>query len=124
MFYLCLNNKFQPMGRGGVRPGAGRPTIAQELATADLARGVLIKRFGSLEAALNAFLDKDNPILDKFVLEHAFGKTPETINIRGGLEHTIEYDLTKLSNETLKNLLNAATTPEQGEGGDVPQELF
>lgn len=108
------------MGRGGARPGAGRPTIAQELATADLARGVLIKRFGSLEAALNAFLEKDNPILDKFVLEHAFGKTPETININGSMNHTMEYDLTKLTNETLKNLLNAATTTESSEGGDMP----
>ena len=94
-------------GKGGARPGAGRPTIAQELATADLAREVLIKRFGSLQEALNAFLDKDNPILDKFVLEHAFGKPTDNLNLSGGLSNTTSYDLTKVSKDTLKELVNA-----------------
>jgi hypothetical protein len=80
------------MGRGGVRPGAGRPTIAQELATADLARGVLIKRFGSLENALEYFLDKDNPVLDKFVAEHAFGKPTDKVDMTAQVTQTrIEY---------------------------------
>ena len=97
-------------GKGGARPGAGRPTIAQELATADLAREVLIKRFGSLQKALNAFLDKDNPILDKFVLEHAFGKPTDNLSLSGGLNNTTTYDLTKVSKDTLKELVNATAT--------------
>jgi hypothetical protein len=106
-------------GRGGARPGAGRPTIAQELATADLAREVLIKRFGSLQEALNAFLEKNNPILDKFVLEHAFGKPTDNLNLSGGLTNTTEYDLSKLSSQALKELLNAATTDKPSEGGTM-----
>lgn len=97
------------MGKnGGARPGAGRPTIAKELATADLARKVLIERFGSLETALNAFLDKDNPILDKFVLEHAFGKSPDKVEMKADVTNH-SYDMSKLSDKALKELMNAAT---------------
>ena len=66
-------------GKGGVRPGAGRPTIAKELATADLARNVLIKKYGSLNEALIALLQTEEPALLKFVFEHAFGKSPDKI---------------------------------------------
>ncbi len=67
------------MPAGGKRKGAGRPTVAQELATADLARSALIKKYGSLELALNALLDMGEPALIKFVFEHAFGKAPDKI---------------------------------------------
>lgn len=97
-------------GRGGKRNGAGRPTIAKELASADLARKVLIDRFGSLETALNSFLDKDEPALDKFILEHAFGKSPDKVEMNADITSHSTYDLSKLSDKTIKELLNATTS--------------
>jgi len=71
------------MAKGGARPGAGRPTVANELRTADLARSVLIKKFGSLDGALTALLEYNEPTLTKFVYEHAFGKSPDKIEHSG-----------------------------------------
>lgn len=76
-------------GRGGVRPGSGRPTLAKELATADIARGTLIKKFGSLEAAMEFLLTTDEPTLLKFVYEHAFGKSPDKVEHSGEVNHVI-----------------------------------
>ena len=101
-------------GRGGARPGAGRPPLSEELKSADLAKEALIQKFGSLNKALIAILNMNNPILTKFVLEHALGKPTDNINLSGGLDNTISYDLSKVKSETLKELLNAATTDKQG----------
>ena len=101
-------------GRGGVRPGAGRPPLSEELKSADLAKEALIQKFGSLNKALIAILNMNNPILTKFVLEHALGKPTDNINLSGGLDNTLSYDLSKVKSETLKELLNAATTDQQG----------
>ena len=101
-------------GKGGARPGAGRPSISEELKTADLARKALIEKFGSLNEALIAILKMNNPLLTKFVLEHAFGKPTDNINLNGEMKSTLEYDLSKVKSETLKELLNAATTDKQG----------
>jgi len=101
-------------GKGGARPGAGRPPLCEELRTADYAKEALIKKFGSLNEALIAILEKDNPILTKFVLEHAFGKPTDNINLKGEMKSTLEYDLSKVKSETLKELLNAATADKQG----------
>lgn len=73
-------------GKGGARPGAGRPTVAKELATADLARKCLIEKFGGLNEALIALLEMNEPALTKFVFEHAFGKPTDKI------EHSGEID--------------------------------
>lgn len=75
--------------RGGVRPGAGRPTIAAELKTADLARECLIAKYGSLNAALIALLEMDEPALIKFVFEHAFGKPTDKIEHSGEIDQVI-----------------------------------
>lgn len=99
------------MGKnGGARPGAGRPPLSQELKTADLARKALIDKFGGLNEALIAILQMNNPLLTKFVLEHAFGKPTDNINLKGEMKGVIEYDLTKVKTETLKELVNAATS--------------
>lgn len=73
--------------RGGARIGAGRPTIAAELKTADLARNCLIEKFGGLNEALIALLEMNEPALTKFVFEHAFGKPTEKIEHSGEIEH-------------------------------------
>ena len=106
-------------GKGGARPGAGRKTIAQELGTADLAKKALIERYGSLELSLKSLLDSGEPALIKFVHEHAFGKPTEKVELSGGLKNTTEYDLSKISSESLKELLNATTTDKPSKGGTL-----
>lgn len=71
------------MPAGGKRIGAGRPTVAKELQTSVLAREVLINKFGSLNEALIALLEMNEPALIKFVFEHAFGKSPDKIEHTG-----------------------------------------
>ncbi len=75
--------------RGGKRAGSGRPTIAKELATADLARKTLIEKYGGLREALIALLDMNEPALTKFVFEHAFGKSPDKIEHSGEVQQNI-----------------------------------
>jgi hypothetical protein len=70
-------------GKGGARPGSGRPTLAKELGTADLAREVLIAKYGGLHEALEALIDMNEPALHKFVYEHAFGKPTEKVQHSG-----------------------------------------
>ncbi len=82
-------------GKGGARPGAGRPTIAKELATADLARNVLIEKYGSLNEALIALIEMDEPVLTKFVFEHAFGKSPDKIDLNGNLNQTLKLTIVR-----------------------------
>jgi hypothetical protein len=69
------------MPRGGARPGGGRKSIAEELGTRDLARKAIIDRWGSLDEGLKALLNMGEPALIKFVFEHAFGKSPEHIDL-------------------------------------------
>lgn len=76
-------------GKGGARPGAGRPTVARELQTAELTRSVLIKKFGSLEASLEWLLESKDTALIRFAFEHAFGKSPEKIEHSGKIDHAI-----------------------------------
>lgn len=97
-------------GKGGYRPNAGRKPLSEEIRSAELSREALVMRYGGLMEAMIAILNMNNPILTKFVLEHALGKPTENINLSGGLNNTIEYDLSKVKSETLKELLNAATT--------------
>lgn len=67
-------------GKGGKRPGAGRPKLADELRSAEIAKGALIKKYGTMEAAIEALIDSKEPSLIKFVYEHAMGKAPDKID--------------------------------------------
>ena len=69
--------------RGGARPGAGRKSVAKELQTGEMARKALRDHFGSLDEALIALLQTGEPSLQKFVFEHAFGKSPDKIEHSG-----------------------------------------
>lgn len=85
------------MPAGGKRIGAGRPTVSKELATADLARNVLIEKFGGLKEALIALIEMNEPALTKFVFEHAFGKTPDKIEHSGSQGITLNIVRGKLT---------------------------
>ncbi len=83
-------------GKGGKRPGSGRPTIAKELATADLARNILIQEYGSLDEALLSLLKTKEPALLKFVFEHAFGKTPDKVELSGSTNNKITLNIVRI----------------------------
>jgi hypothetical protein len=71
------------MAKGGARNGAGRPSKAKELHTAEVARAVIKAKYGSLEKGLESLLCSTEPSLVKFVFEHAFGKSPDKIEHSG-----------------------------------------
>ena len=60
--------------------------------------------------ALRAKATKGDVRAAEVLLDRAYGKAKQTIEHSGGFESTVTYDLTKVKDETLKELLNAATT--------------
>lgn len=105
--------------RGGPRPNSGRKAKAVELKTAAVCKSALNSLYGGDEEAIIAVWNMGEPSLIKFILEHAFGKPTDNLNLSGGLTNTTEYDLSKLSSQALKELLNAATTDKPSEGGNM-----
>jgi hypothetical protein len=66
------------MGKnGGARPGAGRPTKADEDRVRTIALSAAVKIHGSEEAAFEFLFNHTEPSLIKFAYEHAFGKPRE-----------------------------------------------
>lgn len=76
------------MGRGGVRAGAGRKPIHDEISARELCKSAIVTKFGSLEKGLQALLDSKEPQLQKFVFEHAVGKPKDTIEHSGEIAGT------------------------------------
>lgn len=71
------------MSKGGARPGAGRPTKADEAKVKGLAIQSIIKRYGSEEEGFLALLNSGESSLIKFVYEHAYGKPKERVEHSG-----------------------------------------
>lgn len=67
--------------RGGSRPGSGRPTKVDEERVRTLAVSAIEKKHGSLDAGFLALLKTEEPVLVKFVWEHAVGKPKDNINL-------------------------------------------
>lgn len=96
-------------GTGGKREGAGRPTKANELGTADLTRKALVERYGGLNEALIALLETQEPSLLKFVYEHAFGKPTDKIEHSGEIENK-QPSFSETQFAILINKINANST--------------
>lgn len=80
------------MPRGGARPGGGRKSLAAEQQTAQEARKAIIAKYQSIEGGLTHLLNSNEPILIKWVFEHALGKPPEHIEHTGEIEvRTIKF---------------------------------
>jgi hypothetical protein len=71
------------MAKGGVREGAGRPSKVDEERVRTLAVSAIEAKHGSLEKGFKALLDTMEPVLMKFVWEHAVGKPKENVNLSG-----------------------------------------
>jgi len=82
------------MSRGGVRPGAGRKSIADEERTREKAKAAILEKYQTLEGGLKSLLESQEPALIKFVFEHAFGKPTENLDLQseGKMEVVVKYE--------------------------------
>lgn len=97
--------------KGGARPNSGRKSKAIEQKVSERMKCVLASMYGGDEdEAIKAAWNSGEPTLMKFILSHAYGNPTDNINLKGDLTHTAQYDMNKLDTDTLKNLVNAATT--------------
>lgn len=78
-------------GHGGARANSGRKSIAEEMRTRDLAKDAIIAKYGTLEKGLKALMDTGEPMLIKFVFEHAFGKPTDEINGKINVQTTVSF---------------------------------
>lgn len=71
------------MAKGGARPGAGRPSKADEERVRDLSVNAIIALYGSEEKGFKSLLESGEAVLIKFVFEHAYGKPTEKHELSG-----------------------------------------
>lgn len=69
------------MAKGGARPGAGRPTKADEERVRDLSVKAIVEHYGSEEKGFKWLLESKEPVLVKFVFEHAYGKPRDKMDL-------------------------------------------
>ena len=97
--------------RGGKRDGSGRKPFAIEQKVSERMKAILSSIYdGDEDEAIRVAWNSGEPTLMKFILAHAYGNPTDNINLSGGITNTVEYDMSKLDTNTLKNLVNAATT--------------
>lgn len=90
-------------GKGGQRPGAGRPSKTDEERVRDLSVQAITTHYGTEEAGFQALLDSKEPVLIKFVFEHAYGKPKERHELfgKGGSALFASPPVTKLPDGTI-----------------------
>lgn len=89
-------------GKGGAMPGGGRPKKVDEQRVRDLSVKAIISHYGSEEKGFKALLDSKEPVLIKFVFEHAYGKPTEKHELTGkDGDALFSYPTTKLPDGTI-----------------------
>lgn len=83
------------MPAGGPRPNSGRKSSAIEFDTSKICRASIEQKYGSLEEGCQALLDSKEPMLQRWVFEHALGKPIDKVQLdgktAGKLEVTVRY---------------------------------
>lgn len=69
------------MAVGGARPGAGRPKKADEERVRDLSVKAIVAHYGSEDLGFKYLLESKEPVLIKFVFEHAYGKPRDKVDL-------------------------------------------
>jgi len=64
-------------------PGGGRPKKVDEQRVRDLSVKAIVGHYGSEENGFKALLESKEPVLIKFVFEHAYGKPTEKHELSG-----------------------------------------
>jgi len=76
--------------RGGIREGQGRKSRAEEEQTAKKAIQAIEEKYGSVVDGFKALLESKEPILQRFVWEHAVGKPMDKIKLQGETDNKLE----------------------------------
>lgn len=111
-------------GRGGKREGAGRPTDHDAKEAKNMARQSIIDKFGSLSAyfdhALTKAKEDNNHSFNYFktVLEYAFGKPKDSLDITSGDEPIQNFNLSSLTEKELSVILKL----HEGQSTDTNEE--
>ena len=71
---------------GGARANAGRKSIIEELGSRELSVSAIVDFYGGVKEGMVALLATGNPLLIKFVFEHALGKPTDNVNLTGSLD--------------------------------------
>jgi hypothetical protein len=69
------------MPSGGVRKGQGRPKKADEERVRSLSVNAIVFHYGSEDAGFAYLLASGEPVLIKWVFEHAYGKPIEKMEV-------------------------------------------
>jgi hypothetical protein len=85
------------MAAGGNRPNSGRKSAAEEFGTRSIAQSAIIKKYGSLEEGVVALLESREPVLQRWVFEHALGKPVETVQVDGEMTHELTFKVVRAS---------------------------
>jgi hypothetical protein len=64
-----------------IRPGPGRPRKADEERVRDLSIKAIVSHYGSEDAGFKYLLESKEPVLVKFVFEHAYGKPRDKMDL-------------------------------------------
>ena len=81
--------------KGGARIGAGRKSLAEEQKTAEQCRKAIIKQYGTIEDGIIKLLTSNEPMLQKWVFEHALGKPIEQVSVDGELSHELTFKVVR-----------------------------
>lgn len=101
---------------GGKRKGAGRPSKAKEEQVRRLGLDAINSVFGSIEDYYKHIAEESKESFPhlKLLQEYVFGKPKETVLIES--EEVVEdYDYSKLSTETIRELAKLEPKPNESE---------
>lgn len=96
-------------GTGGARPGAGRKSLRDEDKARKLCIAAIEKKYGSLEGGLIKLLESEEPVLQRFVFEHAIGKPTDKIDLGDNpLYNIYKFELPKNGRELAEEAIKHA----------------
>lgn len=78
------------MPSGGPGRGGGRKPAALEFETSKKAIAAIVEKFGTIEKGFVSLLESDEPILQRFVWEHAVGKPTDKVKLEGQTDNKLE----------------------------------
>ncbi len=104
---------------GGKREGAGRPSKAKEEHVRRLGLDAIESVYGSVEDYYKHIAKESMESFPhlKLLQEYVFGKPKEIIEVQ--TEEIEEYDYTKLTDKTLREIAQLKFKPTESEGGTM-----
>lgn len=69
---------------------AGRKSAAEEWNTRNLCQKAIEEKYGGLQEGCQALLDSREPVLMRWVFEHALGKPVDKVELNGETDNKLE----------------------------------